>query len=65
MPGSPAVFAGSTGTGTGPRGPRPDRAATRPCIDFAVAQPHIGAAASAAVMARLRGLRDGSGAFPA
>jgi hypothetical protein len=32
-------------------------------IDFAAAHPHIGGAASAAVMARLRGLRDGSGAF--
>jgi hypothetical protein len=45
------------------RGARPDAAATRPCIDFAGAHRHIGGAASAAVMARLRGLRDGSGAF--
>lgn len=41
---------------------RPDRVARLPCIDFAAAHPHIGGAASAAVTARLRGLRDGSGA---
>lgn len=41
---------------------RPNRVARLPCIDFAAAHPHIGGAASAAATARLRGLRDGSGA---